>query len=50
MAPFLFGLVADLAPGPPLIGNNIAFYTALGAALLAVLLFVLWLRRAGPKG
>lgn len=51
MAPFLRELMADVAPGPPLIGNNIVFYTVFGAVLLAVLLLVLWLRRvAGRKG
>ncbi|HMF13095.1 MAG TPA: LPXTG cell wall anchor domain-containing protein [Gemmataceae bacterium] len=46
-------LVADWAPrpapGPPLIGNNIVFYTVLGAALLVLLLLVLWVRRRGPR-
>ncbi len=49
MALFLRDLMADVAPGPPLIGNNIAFYTVVGAVLLAVLLLGFWLRRAGRK-
>jgi LPXTG-motif cell wall-anchored protein len=47
MEPFLPDLVADLSPGPPLIGNNIVFYTVFGAALLALLFLVLWIRRRG---
>jgi hypothetical protein len=51
MAPFLRDLVADVSPGPPLIDNNIVFYAVFGAVLLAVLLLLLWLRRAaGRKG
>jgi LPXTG-motif cell wall-anchored protein len=49
MAPLLRALVADVSPGPPLIGNNIVFYTVLGAALLLLLLLVLWVRRRGPR-
>jgi LPXTG-motif cell wall-anchored protein len=51
MVPFLRDLVADASPGPPLIDNNTVFYTVFGAVLLAVLLLLLWLRRAaGRKG
>ena len=53
MVPLLHDLVADAlpgpSPGPPLIGNNIVFYAVVGAALLALLLLVLWARRRGPR-
>jgi hypothetical protein len=46
MALFPRGVLADvLPPGPPLIGNNIVFYSAMGAALLVLLLLILWMRR-----
>ncbi|HEY7312069.1 MAG TPA: hypothetical protein VH643_22080 [Gemmataceae bacterium] len=45
MAPFRSILAGDLPPGPPLIGNNLVFYAALGGGLLALLLLILWVRR-----
>jgi hypothetical protein len=36
-------------PGSPLIGNNLVFYGAVGAAVLVLLLFILWLRRRPAK-
>jgi hypothetical protein len=45
MTTFLCVLLADLPPGPPLIGNNLVFYAVLGGVLLALLLLILWLRR-----
>lgn len=41
-------MLADLVPGSPLVGNNLVFYGGLGAALLAILLLVLWVRRGRP--
>lgn len=49
--PILFrGLVADQPPGPPLIGNNLVFYTVAAGILLSLLLpMIRWLRRRDPK-
>jgi hypothetical protein len=48
----LHAVLADVAPvplpGPPLVGNNFVFYGLLGAALLAILLLILWVRRGRP--
>jgi hypothetical protein len=52
MTPSLHAILADVAPGPlpgsPLISNNFVFYGVLSAALLAILLLVLWVRRGRP--
>ena len=52
MTSSLHTILANVAPGPlpgaPLIGNNLVFYGVLGAALLAILLLVLWVRRGRP--
>jgi LPXTG-motif cell wall-anchored protein len=45
MVSFPYPMLAEQAPGPPLIGNNLVFYSAFGGALLVVLLLILWLRR-----
>jgi hypothetical protein len=47
MTSFLYSLMADIAPQPgrPLIGNDIVFYSAVGGAVLLMLLLILWLRR-----
>ena len=39
------GRGAGTAPGIPLIGNNIVFYSVIGGALLLLLLLILWVRR-----
>jgi MYXO-CTERM domain-containing protein len=44
MSSFLI-LVADVAPGRPLIDNNNVFYSVVGGALLLLILLFLWLRR-----
>jgi LPXTG-motif cell wall-anchored protein len=48
MSSLLCRLLADALPsppGPPLIGNNLVFYSVVGGVLLLLLLLVLWLRR-----
>jgi hypothetical protein len=49
MTTFPYALLADVlpgpSPGPPLIGNNLVFYSVVGGVLLLVLLLILWLRR-----
>jgi hypothetical protein len=51
MAPGWTALLADLAPwpGPPLQRNNLVFYGAIAAGAIAVLLFLMLLRRKKPK-
>ncbi len=52
MIPSLRAILGDVVPGPPagspLISNNLVFYGVFGAALLALLLLVLWVRRGRP--
>jgi hypothetical protein len=52
MVSFLRAGLADIAPGPlpgpPLVGNNLVFYTVVGVALVALILLVLWVRRGRP--
>ena len=49
MSSFPCCLLADAVPGPapgiPLIGNNLVFYSVIGVALLLLLLLILWVRR-----
>jgi hypothetical protein len=44
MAFFSYDLLADVLPPPgqPLIGNNIVFYSAIGGAVMLLLLLILW--------
>lgn len=46
MSKLFFFVLAQQPPGPPLIGNNLGFYSVFGSVLLLLLLsLVLWLRR-----
>jgi hypothetical protein len=47
MASF-FRLWGQEQPGPPLIGNNLVFYSAVGGAVFLLMLLFLWLRRGRP--
>ena len=43
--PVYCGVLADGAPGPPLVRDNLVFYGGVAAAALALLLLIVWLRR-----
>ena len=43
--PVYCGALADGAPGPPLVRDNLVFYGGVAAAALALLLLIVWLRR-----
>jgi hypothetical protein len=44
MGPRWAAVLADIAPGAPLVGNNLVFYGALAAGLIAFVLLILFLR------